>query len=300
MRKLIYIVGCANCGSTLLTKLLARHSAIATVGELKATAMRNPKDYVCGCGALLLQCEFWRKVQAICLRKNVKFDLTNFQTQFCGNGWLQDKAIRTRVRTPSFEWLRDVFLAAYPGAKARVSRIARRNAVLIDAICEAQKRSVFLDGSKDPIRLKHFFQSGLFDVRAIHLVRDGRAIIASYKKREPSLQRCLDEWRTKAMECERVKALIPSGRILTLRYEDLCRDVPAVLADIWRFVGVPDEQASVAAPGSDGQHIIGHNMRLAASGEIKERAEWKQLLDQRELAAFYAVGTALNEKYAYA
>ena len=38
----------------------------------------------------------------------------------------------------------------------------------------------FLDGSKDPIRLKFLLDAGLWDVKVVHLTRDGRADIIGF------------------------------------------------------------------------------------------------------------------------
>lgn len=300
MRKLIYIFGPANCGSTLLTTLLAQHSEIATVGELKATAIRDIENYRCSCGLLLLECGFWGEVQIACQRRGIELDLRNFRTHFRGQSWLADRAIGTGVRNPNLERLRGLVLTLYPPARRTLHENLERNCGIIDSICETARKPVFLDASKDPIRLLHFLRSGLFDVRAIHLVRDGRAILASYKKRNPDVDHNFAAWKAKVVECENVRLLISDVRLHTLRYEDLCADVPGTLSALFRVVGVADEAGRChAAAASDSQHIIGHNSRLSGDRSVKVRQEWSTILSVPDLVNFRSHGERLNRLYGY-
>jgi hypothetical protein len=300
MRKLIYIFGPANCGSTLLTTLLAQHPEIATVGELKATAIRDIEKYQCSCGRLLLECDFWRDVQLACRARGVTLDLHDFQTHLSAPGWLADRAIGACVRRLNLERLRRLALTLYPPAASALVRGVQRNRAVIDAICEVAGKSVFLDASKDPIRLLHFARSALFDVRAIHLVRDGRAIVASYKKRNPDMHHNLALWRSKAMECERVKALLATQRLLTVRYEDLCANVSRTLATVLCFADVPGQIRDGQNVPHDPVHIIGHNSRLSRNRSVAVSREWTTILSPQDLKDFAATGARLNALHGYA
>lgn len=300
MRKLIYIMGCANCGSTLLTGLLGRHSQISTVGELKLTAIKDIDSYLCGCGDRFLDCRFWKSVQLACKSHDVDLNLDHFDTHFKGSGWLDDKMIRTAVRSRFLELVRKIGLAGYPPAKRELSRLLLRNKAIIDAICETDNKPVFLDGSKDPTRLLHLSRSGLFDIMAIHLVRDGRAIIASYKKRSPDMPTNIRLWKSKAIECERAKCMLPTKNLMTLKYEDLCADVEGVLSSLFRFAGVADEARICLKPTAcASEHIIGHNSRLSGTKEVKVRGEWEDLLTDSDLKQFRQEDTGINSLYGY-
>jgi hypothetical protein len=293
-------MGCANCGSTLLTTLLGRHSEITTVGELKVTAIRDIDTYLCGCGEPILECSFWKSVRTLCRASGVELDLARFDTHFQGSGGLDDKLIRTAIRNPFMEWLRRTGLACYRPAKRELARLLNRNQHLMDAICTTEGKAVFLDGSKDPARLLHFWRSGLFDVRPIYLVRDGRAIVASYKKRDQNMARNIALWKMKALECERVRKMLPGGSLLTLRYEDLCADAPRALSAIFKFAGLPDESRTCMEPTQcASQHIIGHNSRLSGTKEVKLREEWSSLLSDRDLQIFGTQAGRLNAAHGY-
>lgn len=298
MRKLIYIIGTANCGSTLLTKVLACHPDIATIGELKATAIRDIENYNCSCGEKLLLCKFWKKVSLLCYQRGFKFDLHDFKTRFQADSWFANRVLKATVHGSFLETIRKIIINHHPSTGKALAKVASNNSILISAICEVQNKAVFLDGSKDPARVLHFHRAGNFDLFVIHLIRDGRAVVASYKKRDLKHKNNIRLWKTKSMECERLKKLLPKEKMLTIRYEDFCKETESTLAQIYNFVDVSkydpfkDDNQSL-------QHIIGHGMRLGKIGEISERKEWPKLLTSVEIEKFYERGGSINQQLGY-
>ena len=56
---LVFVVGVAHCGSTLLGRLLDMHDRVLCVGELLRTDLAIEHGIVCGCGAKVPECAFW-------------------------------------------------------------------------------------------------------------------------------------------------------------------------------------------------------------------------------------------------
>lgn len=178
--------------------------------------------------------------------------------------------------------------------------VHERNRLIIDAVCTILERPVFVDDSKDPNRLMHLYRSGLFDVRAIHMVRDGRAVFASYKKRSPDMTGNFHLWKDKVEECEMVKARLPSLTIKEVKYEQFCENPVRVLREIQEFCGIEDEAGTCIDPNfGEPQHIIGHDSRLHAGSPIRFRSEWQTNLTTGELESFNRMGAALNAKFGY-
>ena len=75
----VYIASPSYSGSTLLTFLLAAHPEVASIGELKASAMGDADAYTCSCGAPIRRCPFWRRVCDELARRGLDFDLDDFQ-----------------------------------------------------------------------------------------------------------------------------------------------------------------------------------------------------------------------------
>jgi hypothetical protein len=292
-------MGTANCGSTLLTRLLASHSQVASVGELKATAIKDVDSYTCGCGDTFGTCCFWQKVTSLCKKRGVDFDVRDFRTQIRSSKWLADTVLKATTRGRAFETLRWVSLKGLPHVNGALDDAVTRNAVVIDAICDVLEKPIFLDASKDPTRAVHLSRSERFDIKVIHLVRDGRAVVASYKKRAADHARNVELWRSKTLECERAKRLMKPSSVLTVRYEDLCRNVDGSLARILQMVGAKPERDVLRHASRQPSHIIGHGSRLGAIDRIDERVEWPSLLSASELEVFERQGGAMNRRYGY-
>jgi hypothetical protein len=299
MRTVLYIMGAANCGSTLLTRLLASHSQVASIGELKATAIGDVASYTCGCGEAFADCCFWRTVTNFCGRRGVEFDIHDFRTQIRSDKWLADKVLKATTRGRIFETLRWISMKALPQANSALEKAIERNAVVIDAVCDVLDRPIFLDASKDPTRAVHLSRSRRFDTKVIHLVRDGRAVVASYKKRAPDHARNVELWRAKTVECERAKRLLTPSNVLTIRYEDLCKNIDESVARILQMVGATPERDLLGSTSRTTSHIIGHGSRLGAIDRIEERVEWPSALSAAELELFERQGGAMNRGYGY-
>ena len=171
---------------------------------------------------------------------------------------------------------------------------------MIDKICELLSKPVFLDDSKDPTRLMHLCRTGQYDIRAIYLVRDGRAIIASHKKRSPDMRSNILLWEKKIRECERLKRVLSDLTVLQIRYEDLCRDPRRVVSEILAFSALDDQSEHCLDPyWQEPQHIVGHNSRLREGWPIELRNEWPGLLTAQDLENFALRGGKLNTLYGY-
>jgi len=293
-------MGCANCGSTLLTRVLARHTQIATVGELKMSAIPDYRNYQCGCGSELLDCPFWKQVAAACAEDGVVLDFGNFGTHYRTTGRPAARMISAKVRKPSLETLRHSAIGCWPPAARTLAMINRQNKVVIDNICEVLDKPVFLDDSKDPTRLMHLYRTESYDIRAIYLVRDGRAIIASYKKREPDMCANIRLWEDKIRECENLRQGLPQMQLLEVKFEDFCSNSRRSLEKILEFCGLDNQSERCLAPsGLEAQHIIGHNSRLQTDTPVELRKEWPKLLTSQDLASFERRGRNLNSLYDY-
>lgn len=182
LRDLVYILAPSYTGSTLLTFLLSRHEDIATIGELKATARTDLDEYLCSCGVLQRECKFWKSVTEKMQKAGTNFVLEDFGTHFRADSLLCDRLLRSGVRSRYFEAIRDSFLRLLPNCRRQLHNILERNRQLIDIICELQEAEIYLDGSKDAIRLRLLNSAGLWNMKVIYLIRDGRGATNSYMR----------------------------------------------------------------------------------------------------------------------
>lgn len=301
MIDLLYIASPSYSGSTLLTFLLANHPRIATVGELKATGIGDVEQYSCSCGALIRACPFWQRVGEEVRARGGVFDLAGFGTHFRFEppGGIANRALGARVRGPLLEAARSLALGVLPGARAELEAILARNRQIIDAVCGIRGTNVFLDGSKDPIRLKYLIESGIWNLKVVYLLRDGRGATNSYMRRYLTrMEGAAREWKKTNEACERVLAKLPASSWIKIRYEDLCQKQDEALGAILDLVGEKPIPASEDFRRID-HHILGNAMRLRPQGKVEVDQKWRSRLKAEDLAAFDRVAGDMNRRHGY-
>lgn len=300
LRSLAYVLSPSYSGSTLLTFLLAAHPEIATIGELKATAMGEIDTYACSCGAKIRECKFWRRLSESLAGRGIEFDLSDFGTHFrMQSRYWNDRVLRARVRRPAIEMVRRAAITILPGMRARLRAIQTKNLAIIRAIISLQGGSTFLDGSKDAVRLMYLLDSDVPDVRVIYLIRDGRGMCNSYMRHyNVPMETAAVEWVRTHRECDWVLRRVSAGSQIRIRYEDLCLKPPDLLGALHRFLGV--EHTGVPADfRTVDHHILGNSMRLRNVGEIGLDEKWRSKLTTDDLAVFDRIGGALNRGFGY-
>lgn len=301
MNDLVYVLGPSYSGSTLLTLLLGRQPAIATVGELKHLVGGVAGEYRCSCGVDIHQCRFWSRVKEGVEARGAAFDIDDWGVRF---GWPQrrwlHRALRARVRGAAFETLREGVVALAPGCRERLDHIARRNQLLIEVIAELMGGQVFVDSSKDPARLHWLLRARLWNVRVIHLARDGRGTAFSAMRRDRIPMRlAATEVRKTHDECQRLVSRLGATSSMSLRYEDLCRDPRAALERVLDFLGLPSEAAELDFRAAE-HHVLGNEMRLLPDSEIRLDERWKSGLAATDLATFERIAGGTNRALGYA
>ena len=309
MTTLVYITSSSFSGSTLLTFLLAAHPRVATVGELKATARGDVDKYLCSCGIPIRACSYWQRLGEELARRGVAFDVADFGTHFAFQraGALANHVVRAGLRGRVFEVIRSLAINMLPGARSEFNGILERNRAMIDAICGMRDAPVFVDGSKDSNRLKYMIDSGLWSVKVVYLVRDGRGVTLSRLRRvehtvseadSANVEAVAAQWRRTLEGCEGLLARLPPESWVKVRYEDLCRDPNASLAPIFGLMGVGPLRIDEEFRSID-HHILGNQMRLKG-GRIGLDEEWRSVLSPRQLAAFERAAGDFNRRHGYA
>jgi hypothetical protein len=298
-RDLAYILAPSYTGSTLLTFLLSMNEGVATIGELKATARGDLDTYLCSCGLVQRECPFWKKVSAEMQKIDADFGLEDFGTHFRGDSFLCDRLLRAGVRARHFETVRDSLVRFVPSWRARLAKILDRNRQIIDVICNLQQGSMFLDGSKDPIRLRLLNSAEFWSIKVIYLIRDGRGATNSYMRHyNVPMETAAREWCTVHQECDRVVRELSDGTCTRIHYEDLCRDPEKTMATICDFLGLRVGSVDFES-GSSEHHILGNQMRLKSTKEIRLDEKWKDALAQEDLSVFGQIAGRFNRRYGY-
>ena len=186
-----------------------------------------------------------------------------------------------------------------PACRRAWRAILELNRHLVAVIKQLEGAPVFLDGSKDPIRLGFLLAGGGGDIKVIHLVRDGRGTANSYMGHYGvPLREAAREWRRTQAECERLNARLRPGALLRMDYDALCADPDAVLKRAFEFIGIGPDLATRDFLSVE-HHVLGNPMRLRSSSEIVRDDRWKTALSAEDLRVFESIAGDLNRRYGY-
>jgi hypothetical protein len=301
MSDVVYITSASFSGSTLLTFLLNTHPKIATIGEMKGDSM-DVERYRCSCREPIGRCQFWQRLVARIRQHGVPFDLSDVWSQSgfrIREAALANRIVRHRHRSRLLELCRDAFTALSPACRRAFPRIVRTNTIFVQAVTELTGRSIFVDCSKDAVRLKYLRRIPSFRTKVIYMVRDGRGVMHSSMQHfnmSPGL--AAREWLTAQREIACALRAVAQSSQLLIRYEDLCTNPTAVMARVFRFVGVSPEDAALDFRAVE-HHILGNAMRLNDRSEIRLDVRWLDDLSPGELAVFEHIGGRWNRKLGY-
>lgn len=302
--------------------LLNAHPEVCTAGELKATSLGDVSRYRCSCGQLIRQCDFWARVRRLLADKGVEFDVADAQTDF--NSVASPYArrlLRPLHRGSLLEGVRDLGLRLSPTWRRELAHRSRRNAALAETLAEATGARWIVDSSKVALRLKYLLRNPAFNVKVIHLIRDGRAVALTYTDpaeladaADPTLRgggsggdrrdERLDiaaaarEWRRSNEAAEAVLARLPRPQWRQVRYEQYCADPAGTLSGLFEFLGVDPVAAKTDFRAVE-HHVLGNGMRLDSASEVRLDERWKASLSPADAAVFAAVAGKTNEAYGY-
>jgi hypothetical protein len=320
----VYILGASHSGSTLLAMLLNAHPDIATIGETSPGTMGDSDTYRCSCGELIKDCLFWKNVIRKMRAKHSDFRLDNFRTRFeFTPSAAVNRLLQFEHRGVALECLRDTFLRFSPGWQRARLEIESRCSYLASAVLAESGARILVDSSKLAHRLKFLLRIPEFNIKVIHLVRDGRAVALTYMKqdefadaKDPSLRRggrgvegeataaalpmkwAADEWCRCLRSAEHVLAGLERSQWVEVRYEHLCRDTMNTLHRLFEFLGLDPARC---APNfrSVEHHIVGNGMRLDTTSEIRLDERWRGILSQQDLGEFERIAGRMNRRYGY-
>ena len=297
VRCLIYILAPSHSGSTLLTFLLSMHKSIATIGELKES-MHEVDTYHCSCGFLMRECNFWKGVIEEMRKVDTSFALDSFGTHFRADSFLYDRLFHAGIRNKFMEITRNSMLRLLPGCRRLLYNILERNRQFIDVVCHLQQGEMFLDGSKEAVRLKLLNSANYWNLKVLYLIRDGRGVTNSYIRKGMPMETAAKEWYRTHRECDRVVREFGKGKYITVHYEDLCRNPKKTMAKIYDFLGLDADLGDLRFRSCE-HHILGNRMRLGSTEEIRLDEKWKSALTNRELGVFERTAGRLNRLYGY-
>ena len=240
----------------MLSLVLGNHSRVLSLGDTVAT---EPNHH-CGCGALVSECPFWRRVNA---------------------GSDGDATLATMPRPELFASPRLNQAATILSAIAafRLGKTVRFGSFAkgVDhqlAVCrEFQEFDIFIDGFKSVSRYCAL-KAARFPVRGvIHLLRDPRSFAASSKRKNVPVKQAASQWSSMHATISRVTRLM-GERVIQIRYEELCASPEQHLLRLQSWMGLDPEP--LLHPFPPGRHWVGNRTMRAFDGTIALRESWRE------------------------
>lgn len=305
--QLAYINSASHSGSTLLAMLLGAHPEACTVGELRAPSMGDPEVYQCSCGQRIKECSFWSRVSRDMQRRGIeRFHITDAQTSVleCNDPNVR-RLLEPLLRGAVLEAVRDGALSLLPSWRRHRSAALGRTTALVHVLRELTGAKVIIDSSKSALQLKYLLREPSLKIKVIWMVRDGRAVSLSLMghglkraTRPETIAAAAREWRRSNEAAGYLLWRLPRTDWIEVRYEELCERPQAVVRRICEFLGLDPEKVNLDFRSRQ-QHVLGNEMRLKSTSEIRLDERWKKELTAEDLEVFQSEAGALNRQYGY-
>jgi hypothetical protein len=303
-QKLIYVFSPSFSGSTLLTLALNHHPDIASIGELKGTAMGDVSNYHCSCGELLNECRFWSGIAEELSRLGYQFELDNFGTHYESSNWFKNRILGAQIRGRHFENLRRKVIEHWPSLQKEFNSINQLNFDLTRVLNTKLKGEYFLDSSKDPQRLLYLHETKKYDIRVIKMFRNGLAQSNSCRKKTElgmSFVDAVRDWKSTVSQIDRVVRKFDIKNIFSLSYEEFCEAPKSTMDNINEWLDLEPTTINWANLNtvSQSNHVLGNNMRTQKNISIKLDNSWKSEVSKKEQEIFQGIAGKTNRLLGY-
>jgi hypothetical protein len=187
-----------------------------------------------------------------------------------------------------------------------------------ESIRAVSGKTVIVDSTKSSTRAFAFGMTPGIDLYVVHLVRDGRGVVASLRKtfrkdiragimwdhEARPMWKSVVRWIVRNLAAEWVCTRLGPKKTMRLRYEDFVADPEGALERIGSLIGL--DLTDVADAASSGRPMqAGHNIggnRTKKSGTITLRPdaqEWRSALSPTEQRLSWASMGWLMRRYGY-
>lgn len=295
-QNILFINSFQRSGSTLLGMVLDCHPAITYLGEV-----RNIHEYLRGSksdfnGDLLTDCAFWQtifdrlpndprhiftKVESGAGRRNFPVSASNYLSSVYFDKLLAVASPRFRTELHAYENIRKYYEAA----------------------ADATHSKWLVDSSHRTSEARNHVEVLQKRMKVVFLTRDGRGVVNSVMKRTGiNAEAAARQWKRFVLLAQRFHATLPHDQYLSVRYEDLCKDLPGELARITRFLGVEGFDPETDRNQTH-HHFVGGSSTLRERSrkpfEIRVDEKWRDSMSESDLALFEKIAGSVNRSLGY-
>ena len=265
--RVVYLIGAGHCGSTLLDICLDAHPQITGLGEITTLTSGNPAP---------VELPVWSRAAALHLeRTGAAIEAVPYKPADRGIGGLLSNA------RPSARWQEE-------------------NLAALHAIADASGTAILADSSKEWQRLQALSHTPGIELKVIHLVRDARGIINSYRRKDGT-------WRRgyrRLMKLDLSALFLRRKRISRadwhrVRYEDLAARPEETLRAIAGFLDLPFDQVMLNPDPTRYSGIGGNRMRNRQFQGFSLDEGWRRALSRPAALAAHMASLPHNLRHGY-
>jgi len=295
MQSVIYIASDVRSGSTLLDNLLSNHPDVASVGELRHLSSHTNKtgvgeawDWVCTCGYEIKECDTWREVWDLYEERHERpfLDTDTYADVEYRRIWFHPVillSLFSPIRSISRK-LKDLGFN-----NGRLEEIGKECFRIYSAFSDAMGVNNVVDSSKIAEQLQAILvaQQNEVDVKLIHIVRDGRAVVYSklqraeqYNQKNFSVLSAITGWVVNNMQIQALYPAIDEENVVRLHYEDLCNHTQSTMEHLCDFLEI-SFNANMLQLSRDNKHNIAgspHRFSWDNETEIQLDERWRENL----------------------
>ncbi len=274
--KILCISGSGRSGSTLLSLLLSQNDDVFNLGQLRDLWKAFSENRDCSCGSRLGDCALWRSV-----------------IDRAGEASADPMKIHRKMR----RFIKDAEKTGSSMSSEKLERLKHKHrkflATLgsaIEACRELTGSSILVDSSKSPEMALAFSLLDGVEVYLVNLVRDPRALVCSWAKKDGNNRRSVSssqEWLARQRRLGAWENLDAIKYFTRLRYEDLSARPVYYVERILRWIGADPGTEFFSAPNQASiswqrQHLFppaNENMLRERSTrlEISEARAWRRV-----------------------
>ncbi len=284
--RLAIMLSAQYSGATLLSLVLNRHPDLSCDGETFPWIRESPVQ--CGCGKGQIECAYYRTVGSHMLDNGGSawnWDLFTHLPRYCRHRWIQC-ALTVGWSSGWANWLHKTCIGLVPQLRKREQAFIEAHAEFMAQSVKFKNARLYIDGTKVWPRAELLARTQRSALKALHLIRDGRAFCNSYVKNrklsKAQLGQAANSWLKHTREVETFRRRFPDIPLLTVRYEDLCRDFDDTIETICNFLDVPVGK-DLLNTEDEHFHILGNRMRFQFQGTIRRDTSWESQLTEVEV-----------------
>jgi hypothetical protein len=266
--------------------ILGCHPEIEALGQFFEAPTYFERNQKCSCGQPARSCALWGSA----------FPATEYWNS-------EGKSVRPVSREVWYEgWLHRRFGKVRYVEPKDLDGFLNWNVDLFKSIGRISGRRILVDSSKIGHRLKWLARSGAdgrLDIRPIHLVRNGLAVLNGHTKRGYSSLRGTLSWYARNRSAMKVIQEHYRGKAMRLRYEDLCRQPESVIRSVCEFIGVEYTPAMMDFRSRTQHQVGGNPVRFGTDKEIRLDERWRQKVGGFQRLLFKTIAGRLQGELGY-